>query len=115
MPPIVHEVHDNELHFGRGVVTGFIVIPANGEIFFPHGEGVRIFLAGDATRVETVDGRAMWRIGSDQPAQLDRLLRIAALALERARVGDAGEAEMLLEQAVTLDARYVEPLPSNDR
>jgi hypothetical protein len=37
----------------------------------------------------------------------ERLLVIAAAALERAQVGDADEAEALLSQVVTLDGRYV--------
>lgn len=44
-------------------------------------------------------------------ARAERTLRIAALALERVQVGDALEAEMLLEQVVTLNAQYVEPKP----
>lgn len=38
----------------------------------------------------------------------ERILLVAALALERAQVGDAMEAEALLSQVVTLDGSYVE-------
>lgn len=41
--------------------------------------------------------------------QRDRLLDIAARALERTQVGDADEATALLEQVVTLDGKYVPP------
>lgn len=43
--------------------------------------------------------------------QCNRLLGIAAAALERTQVDDAGEATALLEQVVTLDGKYVLPPP----
>lgn len=52
----------------------------------------------------------MTSLALDLPS-LDRVLLIAALALERVQVDDAGEAEMLLEKVVTLDARYIPPKP----
>lgn len=44
---------------------GFIVIPDGDEPpYFPHGDGFRVIFAGDDTRVESDDGKVLWRTGA---------------------------------------------------
>jgi hypothetical protein len=41
--------------------AGFIDVPDNGEVRFPHGDGFSFVMAGDASRVEAEDGTVLWR------------------------------------------------------
>jgi len=84
----------------------------------PEGESDRCPTCGQRVGTFTADdGTSYYLATAEQEAselafvreQRDRLLRIAAAALERTQVDDAGEATMILEGVVTLDGKYVEP------
>lgn len=40
--------------------SGYIVIPHDGPVYFPHGDGFRMIFDGDDTRVEGDDGSILW-------------------------------------------------------
>lgn len=69
--------------------------------------GATLAIAGAGGVLVCVQFALLFAWASRLVSQRERLLLVAALALERVQVDDADEAEALLSQVVTLDGEYV--------
>lgn len=109
MTDIITEVQGDELRFGRSVITGFIVIPEDGEPFFPHGDGFRIYLAGDETRVVGADGRVLWHVLGLDVHFARRLEELRTeLRAERISLGELAELQALADHIPPGDVELLE-------